>query len=226
MTLGQQTVVKRFGLDVTRDDKGDYRVEDRFIAQFYVGSNDPSKCGIYTARKLDGAIQAAVEFRKSHDAEMERRKGDYGTPLPMKVTLPRAKRTASAAAPVQMVTTPPLVVHKPRVLIDLSPIDGEDDELVLDDVELDNTGQRLSKRREPPRYSKSESSFLRAARVLVKNHKVGQERLAKDAVLAMATAKYVRVAWDDILTTLDEAGYLNAAGKRLVPPPKPKKGKA
>jgi hypothetical protein len=222
LTLGQQTVVKRFGLEVTRDDKGNYRVEDRFIAQFYIGGNDPSKSGIYTNRKLDDAIQAAVAFRKAHDAEMTRRSGFSTDPVTVTPMRPRAKRVAAATAPVQVVTTPAPVVHKPRVLPDLSDeVDAEDDE--FDDVELDNTGQRLSKRREPPRYSKSESSFLRGARVLVKRPNIGQEALAKDAVLALATAKYVRVAWEDILTTLDAAGYLNAAGKRLVPPAKPKK---
>jgi hypothetical protein len=222
MSLALQTVVKKFHLEVSRDNLGNYRVDDPIIASFYQGTNDPSKRGFYTHRKLDNAVQEAVAVRKEHDAEMTRRSG-FSTE-PVKVTPPpRAKKAASAAAPVQVVTAPPVV----RVLIDDSPIDDEDDiEFGFDDVELDNTGERVKKFREPPRYSKSESSFLRGARVIVKRPHIGQEALAKDAVLAMATAKYVRVAFDDIVTTLDAAGFLNAAGKRLVPPPKAKKEKA
>jgi hypothetical protein len=222
ITLAQQMVIKKFNFEVARDNHGNYRIDDPIITSFYQGTNDPGKRGFYTHRKLDNAIQEAVAVRKEHDAEMTRRSGFSTNPVTM--TPPRAKKAASAAAPVQVVTAP--VVHKPRVLIDLSPIDDEDGDIEFDDVELDNTGERVKKFREPPRYSKSESSFLRGARVIVKRPHIGQEALAKDAVLAMATAKYVRVAFDDILTTLDAAGYLNAAGKRLVPPPKPKKGKA
>jgi len=223
MSLASQTVVKKFNLEVTRDNNGNYRVDDSVIASFYRGI-DPDKRGVYTHRKLDNAIQEAVAVRKEHDAEMSRRSGFSTDPVAEAKVEAKRRRKAGVPMPVPPTAPPPVaqVAPKPRVVIDDDPVDGE---LELDDVELDNTGQRLKKLREPPRYSKSESSFLRAARVLVNRPNIGQEALAKDAVLAMATAKYARVAFDDIVTTLHEAGFLNAAAKHLVPPAKPKKKK-
>jgi hypothetical protein len=187
ITPEQQTIIKKLNLDVGRDDNGNYRIDDPMIAQFYRGV-DPAKRGIYTSRKLDNAIYDAVTARKEHDAEMIRRSGFSTAPDPI-----AAKRRRKAGAPVSAPPPPPpppiaQVAPKPRVVIDDEVDDEPVGDLELDDVELDDTGKRLKKYREPPRYSKSESSFLRAARVLVKRPNLTQEALAKDAILAMATA--------------------------------------
>lgn len=235
MSLALQTVVKKFNLEVTMHNQGNYRVYDNVIASFYRGV-DPDKRGVYIHRKLDNAIQDAVNVRKEHDAEMTRRSGLVITTLEDLAEAKRqreAKRRRKAGTPMPVApdplppTPPPPPVAQvapkpPRVVIDDDPVDGD---LELDDVELDNTGQRLKKFREPPRTSKSESVFLRSARVIVKRPTIGQEALAKDAIMAMASAKVCRVAFNDIVATLDAAGFISTAGKHLVPPPKPKKKK-
>jgi hypothetical protein len=235
MTLGQQTVVKRFGLEVTRDNKGNHRVEDRFIAQFYIGSNDPSKRGVYVHHKLDAAIQAAVAFRKEHDAEMSRRSGFSTDPVVKPKTkavvldtvTPAPTLSLKSVEAVGLGNPPPVTPHKFRVMIDESPLTANGEDIEFDDVELDNTGIRVTKPKEPPRRSKSDSMYLSATRVLVNHPHIGQEALAKQAVLAMESAFRCQVAFYDILTILDDEHCLNAAGKRLLEAlPKPKKEKA
>jgi len=243
-----QMVIKRFNLDWSRDQHGNYRVEDPVIKSFYVGSNRPDRSGVYTDRKLDVAVQAAVSARKSHDDEMTKRSGFSTAPVEIggkkpgdkviTVASPRkrptrqqqrnelralvnGKKVAAATAPTPVVTAPVVtapVAHKPRVLIDDSPIEA-DIEIEIDADDLDNTGSRERSRldRREPKRSKKESMFLTTARVLVKNPNIGQESLAVQGKVAQSTAKQCQVAWRDILVTLDAAGCLTAAGKRLIP---------
>jgi len=225
--LAMQMVIKRFNLDWSRDQHGNYRVEDPVIKSFYIGSNRPDRSGVYTDRKLDVAVQAAVSARKSHDDEMTKRSGFSTAPVEIggkkpgdtviTVASPRKRVNGKAAAAAVPAVTAP-VVHKPRVLIDDSPIEA-DIEIEIDADDLDNTGSRERSRleRREPKRSKKESMFLTTARVLVKNPNIGQESLAVQGKVAQSTAKQCQVAWRDILVTLDAAGCLTAAGKRLIP---------
>jgi len=227
LTLAQQQAASRLRWVVTRTDKGDWRIDDAVIATFYVGSGDRSKCGVYIHRKLDDAWAAAVAVRKEHDAEMERRRGFSTKPLPGRPDTVQTKQVkaviakqAAPAAPAPVVATP-LPPPRPRVMIE------DDDEpapvaatIELDDVELDNTGERVKKPRELPRRSKSVNMYQSAVKVLIKHPRIGQEALAKQAVLALESAKRCRLAWDEALAALAAAGYLTASGKRFLSLPK------
>jgi len=211
LPLAMQMVIKRNNFEWSRDQHGNYRIEDPVIKSFYV--NDPARRGVYVDRKLDKAVADALAVRKEHDAEMTKRSGFSTEPVkvqPMSVTKPAPKPVVQP----QSVTPPPPPARKPRVVIDDDPVET----LELDDVELDNTGQRLRNRTErvEPRRSKKVSVYLSAAQVLVKQPGIGQEALAVQAKMAMASAKITRVAWRDILATLRTAGCLNATGLKLI----------
>jgi hypothetical protein len=219
--LAMKQVLERYNLDLTRDQHGNYRVEDRVIKSFYTGSNDPSKSGVYTNRKLDTAVAAAVTARKEHDAEMTRRSG-FSTKVEAAPAQPVAKaprKRAAAATPAPVVTAP-APPKRARVMIDLD--DEPDDDapsltLELDDVELDDTGKRERSRKEPPRRSQKENMYQSAAKVLMKSPFIKVEALAVQGVLALSTAERCLLAWNEYLSALDTAGCLTAAGKRLLP---------
>jgi len=236
--LAMQMVIKRFNFDWSRDQHGNFRVEDPVIRSFYTGTNRRDRNGVYTDRKLDVAVQAAVAIRKEHDTEMTKRSGFSTEPVkvePAKPVTPApapkrkrptrqeqrnelralvSKKAAPAAVSAPVITAP--VAHKSRVLIDDSPIDAE---IEIDADDLDNTGQRERNRVEEAKTGRKRgvSMYERTAPVLLKRPGITAEGLAVQTKMSPATAERCILAWRDILNVLNHAGCLTAAGKRLIP---------